>query len=115
MASYDTRCWVSLLLILSGNGPKSLRDFGRATVLFLLLCGIAFCINLAFFNASNGKINMFFAGPANNTIIVFKGIASRFGWYAATALYIPCVCFGTWLVFTAVRLLTRRSREVLRA
>ena len=76
----------------AGNGPKSLRDFGRATVLFLLLCGIAFCINLAFFNASNGKINMFFAGPANNTIIVFKGIASRFGWYAATALYIPPAC-----------------------
>ena len=40
---------------------------------------------------------------------------SRFGWYAATALYIPCVCFGTWLVFAAVRLLTRRSRGVLRA
>ena len=102
--------FIGLFLILSGNGPKSLKEFGRATVLFLLLCGIAFCINLAFFNASNGKINMFFVGPANNTIIVFKDIASRFGWYSATALYIPCVCFGAWLVFTAVRLLTRRSR-----
>ena len=104
--------FIGLLLILSGNGPKSFKDFWRATVLFLLLCGIAFCINLAFFDASNGKINMFFVGPANNTIVVFKDIASRFGWYAATALYIPCVCFGAWLIFTVVRLLTRRSRQV---
>ena len=55
------------------------------------------------------------AGGRVITALTEKGIASRFGWYAATALYIPCVCFGTWLVFTAVRLLTRRSREVLRA
>ena len=54
------------------------------------------------------------AGGRVITALTEKGIASRFGWYAATALYIPCVCFGTWLVFTAVRLLTRRSREVLR-
>ena len=54
------------------------------------------------------------AGGRGITALTEKGIASRFGWYAATALYIPCVCFGTWLVFTAVRLLTRRSREVLR-
>lgn len=54
------------------------------------------------------------AGGRVITALTEKGIASRFGWYAATALYIPCVCFGTGLVFTAVRLLTRRSREVLR-
>ena len=103
--------FIGALLIVSGNGPKSFRDFKRATVLFLILCGIAFCINLAFFRVSVGKINMFFVGPANNTIIVFKDIAARFGWYAATALYIPCVCLGAGLVYCAVRLLTCRSHQ----
>lgn len=108
--------WHTLLVFLgafllsTGNDPKSRRDFGRATVLFLILCAMAFCINLAFFRASGGQINMFFVGPANNSIVVFKDIAARFGWYAATALYIPCVCLGAWLVFAAVRRLTRRSR-----
>ena len=102
--------FIVLFLILSGNGPKSLQDFGRATVLFLILCGMAFCINLTLFRASNGEINMFFVRPAKTTLIVFKDIAARFGWYAATSLYIPCVSFGAWLVFSAVRLLTRRVR-----
>lgn len=48
-------------------------------MLFLILCGMAFCINLALFRASNGEINMFFVGPANTTLIVFKDIAARFG------------------------------------
>ena len=108
LGSIDPNTW--LFLILSGNGPKSLKDFGRATVLFLILCGMAFCINLALFRASNGEINMFFVGPANTTLIVFKDIAARFGWYAATALYIPCVSFGAWLIFSAVRLLSKRLR-----
>lgn len=102
--------FLGLFLILSGNGPRSLRDFGRATALFLLLCGIAFCINAALFNVSNGKINMFFVGPANNTIVVFRDIAARFGWYAATAVYIPCVCLGAGLIFAVLRLLTQKSR-----
>ena len=108
VGALEPRSW--LFLILSGNGPKSLKDFGRATVLFLILCGMAFCINLALFRASNGEINMFFVGPANTTLIVFKDIAARFGWYAATALYIPCVSFGAWLIFSAVRLLSKRLR-----
>ena len=79
-------------------------------MLFLILCSVAFCINLVFFRASGGQINMFFVGPANNSLVVFRDIAARFGWYATTALYIPCVCLGAWLIFTAVRRLTRRSR-----
>lgn len=102
--------FLGLLLLISGNGPRSFRDFRRATVLFLLLRGMAFCINLALFRVSGGEINMFFIGPANNPLIVFSEIAARFGWYAATAVYIPCVCLGAWLIYIAVRLLTRRRR-----
>lgn len=101
--------FLGAFLISTGNGPKSRRDFGRATVLFLILCAMAFYINLAFFRASGGQINMFFVGPANNSIVVFKNIAARFGWYTATALYIPCVCLGAWLVFASVRLAARRE------
>ncbi len=107
--------FLGFFLIISGNGPKTVRDFGRATVLFLILCGIAFGINLAFFRVSGGEINMFFVGPAPNTLIVFKDIASRFGWYSATALYIPCVCLGALMVYAAVRLLTQKKRAVMPA
>ncbi len=102
--------FLGAFLIRTGNGPKSFVDFCRATVLFLILCLVAFCINLVFFRPSGGQINMFFVGPANNSIVVFRDIAARFGWYAATALYIPCVCLGAWLIFAAVRRLTRGSR-----
>lgn len=98
---------------LRGRSEPRCRRILLGVGLFLMLCGVAFCINLAFFRESGGTINMFFVGPANNSIIVFRDIASRFGWYSATALYIPCVCFGAWLVYIAVRRLTRKSRTAL--
>lgn len=100
--------FIGFFLIASGRGPKTGRDFGRATVLFLILCIMAFTINLIYFRASNGEINMFFVGPANNPLIVFKSIAARFGWYTATAIYVPCVCLGAWLVNLLVKCLTYR-------
>ncbi len=107
--------FLGLLVIATGNGPRSLRDFGRATALFLMLCCAAFAINLAFFRASGGQINMFFIGPASNPLIVYKDVAARFGWYAATALYIPCVCLGAGLVYAAEHLLTRPRRRAIPA
>lgn len=103
--------FLGLFLLLSGNGPRSFKDFCCASMLFLILCSIAFCINLIFLRASGGEINMFFVGPANNPLVVFNQIAVRFGWYSATAVYIPCVCLGAWLIYTVVRLLTRRKQS----
>lgn len=100
--------FIGVYLILSGRGCKNLSDFRSATYTFLILCAAAFCINLAFGRASGGTINMFFVGPAESTLIVFKDIAHRFGWYASTALFIPCVCFGAWLVYLCFRRLGKK-------
>ncbi len=94
-----TLVFVGLFLTFSRFGGREMKDYWSATVTFLVLCIIAFCINVVFMDASGGSINMFFVGPANSTLIVFKDIASRFGWYFSTLLYIPAVCLGAYGVF----------------
>jgi hypothetical protein len=42
---------------------------------------------------------MFFVGPRNSSLLVFKTIAKEFGWYASTILYIPTVCLGAFIIF----------------
>ena len=56
-------------------------------------------MNLAFWKLSNGEINAFFIGPRNSPIIVFETIAEHLGWYTATAVYIPAVCLGAYILF----------------
>jgi hypothetical protein len=42
---------------------------------------------------------MFFVGPKNSSLAVFKEISQKFGWYISTLLYIPTVCLGAFLVY----------------
>lgn len=100
--------FVGLYLIFSGRGGTSYSDYWSATKSFLILCGIAFAINLAFWDVSGGSINMFFVGPRNSSLIVFKQIAEKFGWYVSTALYVPTVCFGAYLCFLPVHLVKKK-------
>ena len=86
-----------------------MKDLRAATWTFAALCGVAFAINLIFWNVSGGSINMFFVGQRNSSPAVFKDIAGRFGWYASTALYIPTVCLGA-AVLSAVSLLLEKTK-----
>ena len=86
--------FIGLVLLLSGNAG----DYRGATLCFLALCVVAFCINLAFREASGGALNMFFVGPSDSPIIVFREISETFGWYVSTAIYVPAVCLGAWLI-----------------
>lgn len=86
-------------IALSGRGCRDIRDYRRATVLFLVLCAVAFGINCGFWEISNHQIKMFFIGPGNSPIIVFKQISEWFGWYVSTLLYIPVVCLGAYLIY----------------
>ncbi len=104
--------FVGLYLAFSGRGGKAIRDYRYAAITFIALCAVAFCINLTFFNVSGGSINMFFVGPANSSLIVFKDISERFGWYISTLLYIPVVCLGAYLVFLPMHLLQKRKQKV---
>lgn len=106
--------FVGLYLAFSGKGGKNKSDYWSATKTFLVLCVIAFCINLIFRDISNGSINMFFIGPSNSSIIVFKQISEHFGWYVSTAVYIPAVCLGAYLCFLPIYYLGQnREKSVL--
>ena len=94
--------FIGLFLVFSGKGGSTIKDYKNSTITFLALCVVAFSINLAFWDVSDHSINMFFIGPQNSSLIVFKQIAEKFGWYVSTALYIPTVCFGAYLIFLLI-------------
>ena len=45
---------------------------------------------------------MFFVGPGNSPIIVFKQFSEWFGWYVNTPIYIFAVCLGAYLLFVLI-------------
>ena len=91
--------FVGFYLIASGRFAKTGKDFTYAIYTFLGLCVIAFCINLVFWKVSAGDINMFYVGPKNSPLLVFKTISEKFGWYISTILYIPAVCLGAYIIY----------------
>lgn len=91
--------FVGLYLGLSHQIEVRRHTYRNASLVFLALCVMAFCINLIFWEASGGSINMFFVGPKNSSLAVFSTIAKTFGWYVSTALYIPAVCLGTYVIY----------------
>lgn len=101
--------FIGIYLIASGRFAKTRRDYYSATVTFLVLAVIAFSINLIFWEASNGRINMFFVGPRNSSLMVFKEISKRFGWYISTLLYIPTVCLGAFIVYLPAHIYAKRK------
>ena len=95
---------IGLYLIRSGKGQCEIRDYYSSTVIFLILSAIAFIINLLCNKMSGKNINLFFVGPGNSPLIILKKISERFGWHISTALYIPIVCLGAYVLFLLIRL-----------
>lgn len=97
--------WHSLLIFIglylgfSHRTKARWQDYTLACLTFLGLAAIAFGINLALQNVSEGTINMFFVGPKNSSLVVFKDISEHYGWYISTLLYLPTVCIGALAVF----------------
>ena len=101
--------FIGFYLIASGRFAKTKQDYWQAVGTFLALCVVAFCINLIFWNASKGDINMFYVGPRYSPLIVFKYISKNFGWYFSTLLYIPVVCLGAYLLYLPARFYARKK------
>ena len=101
--------FIGLYLLASGRGGTDMKDYKGSTKIFLVLCGVAFAINLLLRGISNGTVNMFFVGPSNSSLAVFKQISENFGWYVSTALYIPTVCLGAYLVFLPFHLYGKKK------
>ena len=94
--------FVGLFLCFSKRGGISMSDYRAATVTFITLCGIAFILNCIVQFGLGEHMNMFFVGPGNSPIIVFKQFSQWFGWYINTPIYILVVCFGAYLVFALI-------------
>lgn len=101
--------FLGVYIAVSGRGAHTRRDYWDATTVFLILCAVAFGINCAFWQISEHQIKMFFVGPGNSPIIVFKQIAEAFGWYVSTVLYIPSVCVGAFGIFWLFRFWDRKK------
>ena len=73
-----------------------------ATFTFIALCGIAFVLNCIVQLGLGEHMNMFFVGPGNSPIIVFKQFSEWFGWYINTPIYIFAVCLGAYILFVLI-------------
>ena len=105
--------FIGLYLIATGRCAKNFPDFRQATYTFLGLAALAFCINLIFWNVSEGTINMFYVGPRYSPLVVFEQISRSAGWYVSTALYLPVVGLGAYLMYLPAHLYfeKRSNRE----
>ncbi len=85
----------------SGMTGDEKSDFFGATAVFLVLSSVAFGFNLLFWGASHGEINNFFIGPAISPLAIYKTIATNYGWYINTPLFMLSVIIGAKLLFVA--------------
>ena len=98
----DKLVFVGLFLCVSGRGGTQKADYSAATGIFLALCGVAFALNCVVQFGLGEEMNMFFVGPGNSPIIVFKQFSEWFGWYVNTPIYIGAVCLGAYIVFVLI-------------
>lgn len=101
--------FIGLFICFSKRGGNKQSDYVGATCTFIVLCGIAFCLNCIVQNVVGEYMNMFFVGPGNSPIAVFSLFSKWFGWYINTLIYIPIVCLGAYLVFLLIYFLQNRS------
>jgi len=103
--------FVGLFLCMSGRGGTEKGDYASATRIFIILCGAAFGLNCLVQFGLEKEMNMFFVGPGNSPIIVFKQISEWFGWYINTPVYIFAVCLGAYIIFRLIRVIINARSE----
>lgn len=94
--------FIGLFLCFSGRGGNRRSDYVGATATFVALCGIAFALNCFVQFGLQDHMNMFFVGPGNSPIVVFKQFSEWFGWYVNTPIYIFAVSLGAYVVFCII-------------
>ena len=104
--------FVGLFLCMSKRGGGEKKDYKMATVTFLALCGIAFGLNCIVQLGLGEHMNMFFVGPGDSPIIVFKQFSQWFGWYVNTPIYIFALCLGAYIVFCIVYTIQNRRLPI---
>ncbi len=101
--------FIGLLLYMSKLGGQTKNDYKTATYTFLVLCAVAFVFNCAVQFGLGKHMNMFFVGPGNSPLIVFKQISQYFGWYVSTPIYIVAVCLGAYIIFCVTHRISHKT------
>ena len=101
--------FIGLFICFSKRGGNQTSDYVGATWTFIALCGIAFALNCFVQLGLGESMNMFFVGPGDSPIVVFKQFSQWFGWYINTPIYIFSVCLGAYLVFLLIYFLQNRK------
>lgn len=101
--------FMGLYLIFSHRGGHTREHFKLSTYVFLVLCLVAFSINMGLWDISGGAVNNFFLGPKITSLIVFHQIAKSFGWYVSTLLYIPVVILGAFLIHLPIHMWAKKK------
>lgn len=106
--------FIGLFICFSKRGGNQEGDYKGATWTFIAMCGIAFCLNCFVQLVLKEHMNMFFVGPGDSPIVVFKQFSQWFGWYVNTPIYIFAVCLGAYLVFALIYYLQNRVLPIRR-
>lgn len=101
--------FLGLFLCFSQRGGTRKGDYPGAAITFVSLCGIALLINTLVQNLLGKHINMFFVGPGESPIIVFKQFCQWFGWPVNTLIYIFAVCLGAYLIYLLIQLIQKKK------
>lgn len=104
--------FIGLFLCFSKRGGNQKSDYPSATWVFIALCGTAFLLNCFVQLGLEKEMNMFFVGPGDSPIIVFKQFSQWFGWYINTPIYIAAVCLGAYIVFVLIRWIQNKKSPV---
>ena len=94
--------FIGLFVCFSKRGGNRQSDYVGATWTFLALCGVAFLLNCFVQLVLGESMNMFFVGPGDSPLVVFKQFSQWFGWYVNTPIYIFAVCLGAYIVFVLI-------------
>ena len=110
--------FIGLFLCFSRQGGTEKTDYAPATYTFFALCGIAFILNCIVQFGVGEHMNMFFVGPGESPIIVFKFFSQKLGWYVNTPIYMAAVCLGAYLIFLLIyglqnKALPRRKKQAV--
>lgn len=91
--------FIGLYLGFSRRGARKISEYRGTLVVFVCLCAVAFLINLALRNVSNASVNMFYVGPSDSPIVVFKSISKQYGWYVNTPIYMVCLSIAAFVFY----------------
>lgn len=101
--------FIGLFICISKRGGNRQSDYVGATWTFVALCGIAFGLNCFVQLVLGEGMNMFFVGPGNSPIVVFKQFSEWFGWYINTPIYIFAVSLGAYILFCLIYYLQNKA------